>query len=43
MKKDPETKVTVFLMADFVIAGKGGQRTPGLSRDNFEAIARRES
>jgi uncharacterized protein involved in oxidation of intracellular sulfur len=28
MKKGPETKVTVFLMADSVIAGKGGQKTP---------------
>jgi uncharacterized protein involved in oxidation of intracellular sulfur len=28
MKKDPETRVTVFLMADSVIAGKAGQKTP---------------
>lgn len=28
LKKDPETKVTVFLMADSVIAGKAGQKTP---------------
>ena len=27
-KKDPETKVTVFLMADSVIAAKAGQKTP---------------
>lgn len=27
-KKDPETQVTVFLMADAVIAGKAAQKTP---------------
>jgi uncharacterized protein involved in oxidation of intracellular sulfur len=27
-KKDPETDVTVFLMADAVIAAKAGQKTP---------------
>ena len=28
LKKDPETDVTVFLMADAVIAAKAGQKTP---------------
>jgi len=28
LKKDPETEVTVFLMADAVIAAKSGQKTP---------------
>jgi uncharacterized protein involved in oxidation of intracellular sulfur len=28
LKKDTETKVTVFLMADSVIAAKAGQKTP---------------
>ena len=28
LKKDPETTVTVFLMADAVIAAKASQRTP---------------
>lgn len=28
LKKEPQTKVTVFLMADSVIAAKGGQKTP---------------
>ncbi len=28
LKKDPETEVTVFLMADAVIAAKAGQKTP---------------
>jgi uncharacterized protein involved in oxidation of intracellular sulfur len=27
-KKDPETQVTVFLMADSVVAAKAGQKTP---------------
>ena len=27
-KKDPETDVTVFLMADAVVAAKAGQKTP---------------
>jgi uncharacterized protein involved in oxidation of intracellular sulfur len=28
LKKDPEAEVTVFLMADAVIAAKAGQKTP---------------
>jgi uncharacterized protein involved in oxidation of intracellular sulfur len=28
LKKEPQTEVTVFLMADSVIAAKGGQMTP---------------
>ena len=28
MKKDPETDITVFLMADAVIGAKAGQKTP---------------
>jgi uncharacterized protein involved in oxidation of intracellular sulfur len=28
IKKDPETQVTVFLMADAVLSAKSGQRTP---------------
>lgn len=28
LKQDPETEVTVFLMADAVIAAKAGQKTP---------------
>jgi uncharacterized protein involved in oxidation of intracellular sulfur len=28
LKNDPEAKVTVFLMADSVIAAKAGQKTP---------------
>ena len=28
VKKDPQTNVTVFLMADAVAAGKAGQKTP---------------
>ena len=28
MKKDPETEITVFLMADAVIGAKAGQKTP---------------
>jgi uncharacterized protein involved in oxidation of intracellular sulfur len=28
LKKDPQTAVTVFLMADSVVAAKGGQKTP---------------
>src|SRR3990172_3093729 len=27
-KKDPAAEITVFLMADAVLAAKGGQRTP---------------
>jgi uncharacterized protein involved in oxidation of intracellular sulfur len=28
LKKEPETEVTVFLMADAVLAAKAGQKTP---------------
>lgn len=28
LKKDPQAGVTVFLMADSVVAAKGGQKTP---------------
>lgn len=28
LKKEPQSEVTVFLMADSVIAAKGGQKTP---------------
>ena len=28
MKKDPQSEVTVFLMADSVVAAKAGQKTP---------------
>lgn len=28
MKKNPETEVTIFLMADAVLAAKSGQKTP---------------
>ena len=28
VKKDPETRVTVFLMADAVVSAKSGQKTP---------------
>lgn len=28
LKKEPQTEVTVFLMADSVVAAKGGQKTP---------------
>ncbi len=28
VKKDPETQITVFLMADAVLAAKAGQKTP---------------
>lgn len=28
LKKDPETEITVFLMADAVIAARRGQKTP---------------
>jgi uncharacterized protein involved in oxidation of intracellular sulfur len=28
LKSDPETQITIFLMADSVAAGKAGQKTP---------------
>ena len=28
LKKEPQTEVTIFLMADSVIAAKAGQKTP---------------
>lgn len=36
VKKDPETMITVFLMADAVLAAKSGQKTP----DGFYNIER---
>ena len=40
LKKEPETKVTVFLMADAVVAGKAGQKTPD-GYYNVERMLRR--
>lgn len=40
LKKDPDTKVTVFLMADSVIAAKSGQKTPD-GYYNVERMLRR--
>lgn len=36
VKNDPDTQVTVFLMADAVLAAKGGQKTP----DGFYNVER---
>lgn len=36
LKQDPETRVTVFLMADAVLAAKAGQKTP----DGYYTIER---
>jgi uncharacterized protein involved in oxidation of intracellular sulfur len=36
LKKEPQTAVTVFLMADAVVAGKAGQKTP----DGFYNVER---
>ena len=40
LKKEPETEVTVFLMADAVLAAKAGQKTPD-GYYNVERMLRR--
>jgi len=40
LKKEPQTEVTVFLMADSVVAAKAGQKTPD-GYDNVERMLKR--
>ncbi len=40
MKKDPEAEITVFLMADAVVAARKGQKTPD-GYYNMERMVRR--
>ncbi|WP_316976079.1 DsrE/DsrF/TusD sulfur relay family protein [Shumkonia mesophila] len=40
MKKDPEAEITVFLMADSVVAARRGQKTPD-GYYNMERMVRR--